>query len=425
MAGTYSIMPEVGRNSRRNRYPAHTFHVRHQPYQIQPFMIAPVLPGETMKNLLMQARAVTQPVKNPIIGWWLEHYFFYVKHRDLENPEFEEMVLNPAWDRSAVETAGGANASMYFAGDGIYWQKLCLDKVVEHFFRNEGELVYDHAIDGIPIASIKGNSWLDSVIYESDFQTNDVNVDLNADSDIMASEVDEAMRQWQIARMHNLTELDYDDWLRAFGIRRAVAEKHVPELLRQTSSWQYPSNTINPTNGTPTSAVSWSIAERADKARFFPEPGFILGVSVLRPKVYLKNQTGAAAWYFRDIFTWLPKVIGGDIGASMRHIQDAFTAGTPDVIKGPLAGVTEDYWVDVRDLLIYGDQFFNFELSSTSNGLVALPTANMEKRYVTEADVDALFVGGDGQDFVHQDGVVNLAIAGSQIDHTPGVNARA
>ena len=51
---------------RRPRRPSHPFQVRHEPFQIQPFFIAPVLPGETMKNLLLQSRAVTLPLKNPL-----------------------------------------------------------------------------------------------------------------------------------------------------------------------------------------------------------------------------------------------------------------------------------------------------------------------------------------------------------------------
>ena len=72
--------PRVGR---KLRSPIHRFHLRHYPFQLQPFMLAPVIPGETMKNLLLQARVVTDPIKNGLIGWWQEYYFFYVKHRDL------------------------------------------------------------------------------------------------------------------------------------------------------------------------------------------------------------------------------------------------------------------------------------------------------------------------------------------------------
>ena len=59
-------LPQTGRVMRR---PVHTFQLRQRPFAITPFMIAPVLPGETMKNLLLQSRAVTDPIKNPLVGW--------------------------------------------------------------------------------------------------------------------------------------------------------------------------------------------------------------------------------------------------------------------------------------------------------------------------------------------------------------------
>ena len=66
---------KMGRKLRR---PEHPFILRHKPWQIQPFLIAPVIPGETMSNLLMQARVVTDPINNPLIGWHIEYYYFYV-----------------------------------------------------------------------------------------------------------------------------------------------------------------------------------------------------------------------------------------------------------------------------------------------------------------------------------------------------------
>ena len=73
------MLRPVGQVSRKSRRPSHPFQLRHMPWQIQPFLIAPVLPGETLKNILLQSRAVTKPIKNGIVGWWMEYHFFYVK----------------------------------------------------------------------------------------------------------------------------------------------------------------------------------------------------------------------------------------------------------------------------------------------------------------------------------------------------------
>ena len=104
--------------SRKLRHPKHTFNLKVKPWAIQPFMIAPVLPGETMKNLLMQSRVISDPLKSPIVGWWLDYAFFYVKHRDLDTRDFwTDMMLNPEWapDPSVVTTAA---AQEWYTFDG-------------------------------------------------------------------------------------------------------------------------------------------------------------------------------------------------------------------------------------------------------------------------------------------------------------------
>ena len=87
---------EVAKAGRVLRRPHDTFSIRQRPFIIQPMMIAPVLPGETLKSLNYAFRAVTDPIKNPVMGWWYETFFFYVKLSDLYGREdFREMLLTP------------------------------------------------------------------------------------------------------------------------------------------------------------------------------------------------------------------------------------------------------------------------------------------------------------------------------------------
>jgi hypothetical protein len=109
----WQSLPQAGRVARK---PVHTFHLRHYPFAIQPFMIAPVLPGETMKNLLMQSRVVLDPIKNPLIGWWLEYYWFYVKHSDMDaRDNLQSLMLDPAFAVSAIQDTT-ADVNLYHAG---------------------------------------------------------------------------------------------------------------------------------------------------------------------------------------------------------------------------------------------------------------------------------------------------------------------
>lgn len=401
------------------RKPAHSWHLRSLPFQLQPCMIAPVLAGETMKNLLMQSRIVTDPVKNPLIGWWAEYYFFYVKLRDLMDDagfanvtDIENMLLDLSFDAQAALGDTTPNIRMYHNG-GINWVEKCLNRISKEYFRDEGENGMDHLIQTLPIAQISGETWLDSVFAQSEMPEEDVDVTPGTPDTVSVSDFDALYQKWMIMRAQKMTEMDFEEYLGTFGVSSAQAQRDKPELIRYIREWTYPTNTIDPVDGTPTSALSWSVSERADKDRFFTEPGFIVGISLVRPKVYMGNQRESASHLFKDAKTWLPAMLNSLPQSSLLRVPQT---------EGPLGGVytTEDYWVDVRDVLTYGDQFVNFDLSTeTGNGQVALPGpgGSTDKRYVTLTDIQSLFVD-TAKTLVRQDGVCNLNILGRQIDHT-------
>lgn len=405
--------PSVGRKIRR---PSHSFSLRYRPWQVQPCMIAPVLPGETMKNLLLQARVVTDPIANPLIGWWTEYYFFYVKLRDLDDREaLTNMIVTNA-STAALNTA--ADLDTYHAGGAINYTQKCLDKIVAEYFRDEDETVLRGAIDGLPVAQVGGPGWLDSakdatLAGEAEHEFPGENPSLPSH---MAAFTDH-YAQWEAMRSMQLTEATFEDWLRTFGVSvpRAEAEEiHKPELIRYVRDWTYPTNTINPADGLPSSACSWGIAERADKDRFFKEPGFLIGVTVSRPKVYFSKQIGSVAHHMNDAFSWLPAILQNDPYTSLKK----FTGGASGV--GPLGtNTTNDYWVDLRDLFIHGDQFINHALNVTDGGLVALPTTTMEKKYATAAMADALFKTPATYNKIKADGRVDISIL-SRIEDTSG-----
>lgn len=408
-----TVLP-ARRTGRVTRSPRHTFQLRHKPFLLQPFLLAPVLPGETMKSLLLQSRAVTKPITNPLVGWWLEYYFFYVKHRDLDGrDDFSEMMLDLDKDMSGYVEA--ASPVFYHMAGRINWARLCLKRVTEEYFRTEGETWNANAVDGLPVVQINGDSILNSATLADDFVgPADVDVDADEDGTITASEVDAAMRTWQFQRANMLTDMDYEDWLATYGITPAPAEHHRPELIRYVREWQYPSNTVDPSTGSASSAVSWAVAERADKDRFFREPGFLFGVTVARPKVYLRNQDGSAADVLLGALEWLPAILRDDPWTSLKKFAET---------DGPFSVVTDadGYWLDLKDLFVYGDQFVNFSPSGVTDGnFVNLPTAGLNSRYPSGTDITGLFVN-DAAVTVGQDGVVQLQILGAIQDTTPNL----
>lgn len=401
------------RTGRVTRSPRHSFSLRHRPFLLQPFMLAPVLPGETMSNALLQSRAVTSPIANPLAGWWLEYYFFYVKHRDLEpRDDFTAMMLDLDYDLSAHFAA--AKPEHYHTAGKINWVGLCMDRIVAEYFRDADEPLTP-TIDGLPVVMVNADGITNSLTLDADMvQPADMDVDADGDGTITAAEVDATMRNWQFQRLHNMTDMDYEDWLATYGITPKAEEHHRPELLRYIREWQYPSNTVNPEDGVPSSAVSWAIADRLDKDRFFREPGFIVGLTVARPKVYLRNQAGSVSDVLAGALEWLPAVMRDDPWTSLKQFAEG---------AGPFPVIGDDggYWVDIKDLFIHGDQFINFATTGVNNGnFVDLPDAAGNSRYPSTADIDRLFVDA-AKDTVAQDGVVQINIKGALTDTTPNL----
>ena len=413
---------DIEKQRRRHRRPQHSFYVEHQPFTIKPFMIAPILPGETLNELLLQARSVSDPIQHPLIGWWLEHYFFFVPWRGM--PDFatkmKAMALNPAEDMSTLKRASNSLAYHTFKG-GMDFVAECLEVVVERYFRDEGEGYLDAGMTDpftLPKAIVDQESWLHSLKLAS-AGADDTELpgqDELEELDILPG-FSSHYAQWEMMRDMNLTDVTFEDWLRSEGVNvPADALKtgtpqidYKPELIRFSRDWKYPSNTIDPTDGSAASAVSWSIAERADKRRFFKEPGFVFGVTVSRPKVYFGNQKGSAVGVMDSIYNWLPALMQGDAYTGLK--ENTFSA-----TDGILQNQAANYWFDLADLFVFGDQLVSPAVAATvaNAHALGLPSATMDKRFAAQADIEALFINGTdalgAKRYVRQDGRVSLDI---------------
>lgn len=412
MAGSVKILSDVPRVGRVARRPIHTFNLKQRPMVLQPFMIAPVLPGETLKNLLLQARVVTAPIKNSLIGWWNEYYFFYVKHSQLDGvDDFKAMMLDL---EHTVGNAPTAFTQLYqVSTSGVAWLEQSLKLITEEYFRDEGEAWDNVTIDGLPVVALNRNSWLDSLVDSTTLETGGDLGDLEtAAEDVTLRELDKAFQTYQFLQANELTNMTYEEFLKTHGVRGALTrDPRTPELIRYVRDWTYPSNTIDPTDGSATAACSWSVSERADKDRFFAEPGFIVGITCARPKLYLCKQKASLVQHLDNALMWLPAIMRDDPYTSLREFANN---------AGPLAGnVTNAYTVDVRDLWLYGDQFANYDLDADATGVgVDLPTTAGQHKYPTEAMLDTVYVSGDCAEGIKQDGVVSLNVMGAQRDAT-------
>lgn len=439
-----SVKAAVEQKSRVPRRPQHRHFVSHHPYVLQPFMIAPVLPGETLKSLKMQCRCVTDPIKSRLVGWWLEHYYFYVPLT-----AFLESVA-PGIDEDTGSLTGGGLSSMqtmlmdisspltgtgdavisppysYTATDGYNFIEKCLFTVVDGFFRDADEGVLQNFADGLqpdmPIAKLRCNDVTQSLFKASEIPAPASGVVLT-DATIdpaELTELDTVYQTWLLLTQKGLIKKTYEQYLADFGVRTPEALPMASlELIRVSNEWQYPSNTVEPTTGVPSSAVSWSVQLSADKDRFIREPGFIFGVTCARPKSYRSYQAGSISSYLTTALDWMPAALKEKVHLSMK----TFAATT-----GPYASVfpTSSYTVDMRDLFTHGDQYLS-DIGSTAraNALSIqdetdpLHYAHTYPVFAGATGVEGLFAGvTDATRLVHQDGMTSLHILGTQLDHT-------
>lgn len=89
------------------------------------------------------------------------------------------------------------------------------------------------------------------------------------------------------------------------------------------------------------------------------------------------------------------------------HTSVAQLVGGSSAPTGPLRNQDADgYWVDARDLFLYGDEFRSADLGGYSP---ALPTSDSEYRWGSGAMADALFADAGANKF-RQDGVTSIHI---------------
>lgn len=426
------MAPAYQAERRRVRRPQHKFSLKTLPYQAQPFMIAPVLPGETLQNLLLQARVVTDPLdaKMKLFGWWNEYFFYYVKHRDLMGTygsgfrdAMTEMMITPNFDPVAAGITSAASVKYYHYDGGANYTLECLKRVLEEFFRDEGENWDVATIDGVPSVRIYGrgqNDAFDSLTLDGDYLGLGQPIPSGADATV--EDLDYAYQQWLAMRDAGLMTMDYEDFIRQYGVQTRQDEDspnlHRPELIRHVREFTYPTNIVEPTTGVPAVAATWSVADRADKRMFFSEPGWIFGLNVCRPKIYLSAQKGSVAHQMINVQNWLPASIHArsDVShmfcdADEGPLQDMFTDGTNP----------QGYWLDLRDLLSYGDQYVNYAVAGRP-GIVNLPkggasATSADRRYASLLEVQAMFAAVEDpsvEKVINHDGVVSLGILGRQ-----------
>lgn len=422
--------------NRVGRYPRHLFQTQSLAYTLQPLAIAPVLPGETMKNLYFESRVVTDPIRSPRIGWKKEYFAFYVRITDLLVDAIRDMFIDPANTNLAGTYGIAANdQAFYTAKGGIDYMKRCTQRVWETYFSDEGDVYTDYdvagvhaSVNGLPFVQIRERLWLDSITDEDIMP-----VGADPGTATTADQLEQLLAAFESLRALGIANMTYEDFLRSYGIAIPTKDENKPELIAHFSDFQYPSNTVDPTTGIPASAVSWVFKNGKRDPKFFKEPGFVVFYSVTRPKVYFGGLAGNLAGHLSRAWDWVPNYMNEASADPMPWTSlKKFASDT-----GPLGDrttATDGYWIDMRDLYLHGDQFQNivaFNPVPANDGashILALPPGDNHHlyKYPDAAMAKSFFTDSAGTAFyIKQDGYLSLSVEGKQVDYTVGNFAEA
>lgn len=405
---TVSMRPRTG--NRQQLRPRHNFHVAFRPFEIQPFCIHPVLAGDSVKSIRFESRVLTDPIIGQISGWWAEQYWFYVPLGALdEYAAAQANIITPAHDLSGLVTA--ASTWAYESDDGPSWLSMCMKPIIEKYFRREGEAwnasgttILSYPSGSVPIAGIVGKSWVDTILPASELPT-----------PAGGTDYEDRWELYEGLRKQGLIQMTYPEYLRLQGL--AVPEQlaeptsyyRKPELWRFIRQFTYPANVVNPaaTNEV-VSACSWVVAERLDKSYFCGESGFVVGVAVVRPKLYRSNQVANGTMMLRDSRTWLPAMLDDAPQESLdeRTTDTAINTSTAHV-------------VDIQGLRQIGDQFVRYP-AATPPPSATLPSSDVSNTaYPSLADILGLFAGTPPSNpettefgLVRLDGTASFSITG-------------
>lgn len=446
---TVSGAAAIGRKARK---PRHNFVVKATPYEIRPFFMAPVLAGESMKNLHMQAEVQSGYVRSQVGGWWAEHMFFYVKHTDLSSvissgPNAGKTSAQVLVDMHVKGTplVGDHAAPFYGPGfydqttaDGLHFGYLALERIVEEYFRHEGE-TYGTATNAanLPLASYMRQDAFDSMSLDSAAAV--VDGERLPDAQVLQDKEETLSplpgfeahyAQFQRLTAAGYIAVDFEDYLKAHGISVPKEDERPdrPELIRHIKAWAKPSRRVHPETYEPVASLKWEVSESATKDRLFREPGWLVGVQVVRPKVFL-NQKFALSSQMRHAWDWLPQLLLDRPETSLR----AFTAAQAAAMFPGYTG-DDGVWVDMRDLFMWGEQFVGglsiADLAKVVTVADAPSGVGLSQRYPTPGELAGLMWSTEVPGYETKpspfdggflsEGVVALDILSRVRDLTPG-----
>lgn len=366
------IGPGYGRVRRNPMFPTAGIMV---PFGLYPLAAFPLNAGDTLENLSMSGRFISQPIKHPINGAWFEQWIAAVPLSLINSAFFTDL---------APVTTGftaAADQPRYFTkAGGLDLIKRAYDLVVAEYFTRVGAT--PPVNDGVTMLPRMGVDWTENLMLKPSA----LNVSL-----LPMQGVNTALTGIDLESERALIESsDYRDWVQQFGVKDPARNDIRPRILRYLRNWSLPQNVIDPASGSPRSAFYWSPTLKLEKRMRAPEPTIVLVLGAWRPQMFSDYLPQSYLSRMAGIKEWLPP-----------HNEAAWSPiqGNDPLFKAGFGVVGDNLIFDRSDIWSRGEQFINC-LPADSPYPVPVSTSTgvpggqdqMRGKYPTAADINALFV---------------------------------
>lgn len=344
-----SAMSSTATSGRRGeRRPVFRAALELEPWEITPFCCFPLLPGETLHNVLIDGRFLLNGCVSPLFPWYLDLQMYAVKLSDLDI-DFE-LILKHRGDTGPSGLANSAAAPhLGEAVGGITISGLVYKRICDQFWKTDNVLPNSIVNTDLFIAPVK---WRGSSSTHVEGE--------NPDDFLRPDEIlTDAMKIDLLDRDPN-----WDDILRSYGVVRSAVEAGVPERIMWESMAKFPVFVQSDAADTIVTRyqVLWSIREARLTARgqglFAKEPMAVMGMVTIRPEIIEGNK---AFMMINDLTDrerwWVPPF----------NTMDA----VQDILQEPGSGITAGHsWVDAApgvtqmnmlDYWFMGESFTNMD----------------------------------------------------------------
>ena len=273
---------------------------------LTPIARAPVLPGETLKEISLRLTGQSVPIGYPLVGAYVDVHYWYVPFRLLD-ADFPEEIVAGTWNPSAQFAAANGKKSVYFtttSGNSM------LHDAVHHL----GNLFYN------PLTASDMSASTDLVAMRADMIAEmfsseeveggpDVSIDVSGGT-LSMEELFDSRREY----LTNLKRAQLDDsyltHLAQAGVDMKEGFISEPEFLWSQRKWIMPSKAVDQSTGNTVQSYFVSMEGKRQTRKYFPEHGLIVGLALIRPSFFDTAKKGTFDELHDDCWheNWFPGI---------------------------------------------------------------------------------------------------------------------